>query len=231
MDTSDHRGRSIELINSNWIPLHALSKKQNIRLFLLDQDVLSAQISLRDYHKAQKLAEDTRSDIQSLIPNTRTSSQEEQNQSALSTLIALEYTHSNTLHSIFHYAKSFICAMRRIGRVLEYLSRDSRIFPKPVTETIKLTWKKKRSMFYGYKDPRDAIEHVVDETVKAMSDKTHDEIGGIFLLYTMGNNDNFFVTNDKSSKISEKNLLSALEARNEIKESIINNLNKFNDDS
>ncbi len=227
MDTSGHRGRSLELISSNWKTWRALSIEQRTRLYLLDQDILSAQISLRDYRAAQSLEEDTRSTLKSLPPFTRESSQEEHIQSALATLISLEDFHSLTSHSILHYAKSFICAMRRIGRVLESLSEKRAIFPPPVAQIIRLTWRKKRTMFENYREPRDAIEHIALEEVKAVSDEALGETGTTFLLYVLGNNDTLFVTRDKSAEVSEKNLQSALDARNEIEESIKTNRHLF----
>ncbi len=227
MDNSGHRGKTLELVSSNRKTWQALSREQRTRLYLLDQDVRSAHISLRDYQAVKNLGEDTRSVIRSMTPFTSESFQEGHIQSALESLISLEDFHSHNSYSILHYAKSFICAMRRIGRILEALSADRTIFPQPVAADIKLTWRKKQAMFESYRIPRDAIEHIVLEEVKAMFEETPSETGSIFLLFTLGNNDTLYVTQDKSAEVSEKNLHSALDARNVIWESIEKNSQLF----
>jgi hypothetical protein len=178
--------KPMKLINQDWLSYAILTGEQVVRLLLLDYDIESALVSLKDYRSAQNQLNQltqTQADVQ--VP-----------------LIHLQ-----------HYAKSFVCAMRRAGRVLESLSANRSIYPKPVANTVKRVWGKKKSMFDSYIDPRNAIEHINGEILGKNS----------WRLLNL-HNDTLFVTEDKSAEISEKNLQSAIEARNEIIESIIQHM-------
>ena len=130
-------------------------------------------------------------------------------------LSAREHLAEGRTEEVIHYGKSFVCAMRRVGHLLESLSVRKSIFPNPVADTIKVTWRKKKAMFDTYINARNAIEHIDGE----IHGKTH-------LVLISINNDRLLVTEKKYAQISEKNYESAVNARNEIIESVLQHIKR-----
>jgi hypothetical protein len=64
---------------------------------------------------------------------------------------------------LFHYAKTFICAVRRFARLLE--AAPSRIgrHQKALREAVRLAWRQNKAFLEGYTGARNAIEHVDGE--------------------------------------------------------------------
>lgn len=154
-----------------------LSLEQHRWLFLLEQDIRSAMIAFVDYRATQVA-------ILNPLPFGAC---------AVGT------------GELIHYAKVFVCAMRRAARTLEALSANRSAFPEKVGDTIQVAWRKRKKMFESYREPRDAIEHIASEVPK--KDAWH-------VLNLLG--DTLHVTEDVGAEVSEKNLLSAIEAWDEI---------------
>lgn len=105
------------------------------RLFLLDYDVQSAQIAFEDFSAAKRAGESiTRGGVGEGVARE------------------------------LHYAKTFVCAMMRVGRVAKDIASNARLFGIG-GPTIKLAWRKKSAFFETYRKPRDAIEHVFGDDV------------------------------------------------------------------
>ena len=67
---------------------------------------------------------------------------------------------------LFHHARAFVCAVRRIGRLLEAfagLSTGPGDLPASAVELVKSVWKKKKAFLDTYVEPRNVIEHVDGE--------------------------------------------------------------------
>lgn len=62
---------------------------------------------------------------------------------------------------VIHHAKTFVCAMRRVGRVLEMA--DQKHFPREVAQVIKYQRKVTKAFFEQYVEPRNGIEHYAEE--------------------------------------------------------------------
>ena len=181
----------MELIDSSdWLGNTRIPQEMVMRLMLWERDILSCQISLRDYR----------------------ASQERQSKSRAVNVITGE------IPLMLHYASNFVCAMRRVGRGLESLSKNRASFAKPVAEKISLVWRKKKAMFDSYTNPRNAIEHIDSE----LSGITKWE-----MLNLRG--DKLYVTEDKAAEISDRNLEAAVAARNEIVLAILEYMPEDND--
>jgi hypothetical protein len=159
--------------------------KRGIRLLLFEDDIRSAQLSYESYQVARQESIGGRSSNRGISPR------------------------------LFHYAKSFVCSMRRAGRMLEALNASRVEFPKPVGDAIKLAWRKKRTMLNRYIKPRNAIEHIDHE----LSNNTNPS--SMNLHY-----DVFAVTYEPGNqvKITETDIVSVLEARNEIVGAILKHM-------
>ena len=163
--------------------------EQGIRLNLLEEDIHSVQIALEGYLSAisslHNLFEETPSVDKAQVLRRQ----------------------------MFYHAKNFVCGMRRVGRLLEDLSANRSIFPQPVADTIQLAWRKRRTMFNKYTDPRNAIEHIDGE----LKGRTN----WVILNLDFGNHV-LSVTEDEKKRayISEENLQRAFDALEEIKEAI-----------
>ena len=151
------------------------------RLHLLDQDVQSAQIALHLYRRARVFShEHSRSGGRPAV-------------------------HLGAHAAIFHHAKSFVCAMRRVARVMEGLVATRSMYPPSVAEAMRLQWRIRRAMFDSYTDPRNAIEHL-DSALSGLTS------------YSIVNlcNDRLQVTDDVCAEVSQANLESAIKGREEI---------------
>jgi len=167
--------------SDDWTLVQNMSNEQIIRMLLLDDDLRSAQISFSDYKRVRN----------SIFGENPVEDKMFAKQA-------------------FHYAKSYICAMRRVGRLFEDLSSNRSLFDDTVSETIKLVWKKKRMMFNSFIDPRNIIEHI-DGEIKG---KTRWKMMVL-------KDDELAVTEDFKIEISQKYLNSAIDGRNEIVNSIL----------
>lgn len=63
---------------------------------------------------------------------------------------------------IFHNAKVFVSAVRKVGRLAESMSANRAVFGGAAKE-IQLAWRKKKVAFDVYIEPRNAIEHIDGE--------------------------------------------------------------------
>ena len=163
--------------SSDWLRGAKLTSEQTIRLTILDYDILSAQIAIDDFRR-------TKAVLNSCDPGDE---------------LAI------AIGRAIHHAKGFVCAMRRIARVLEFMSSTRGVFPEPVATVVKSVWRKKKTMFESYITARDAIEHIDGETSPRP----------IWFVLTLVN-DRLVVNKGKEAEVSDVNLRSALEARNEI---------------
>jgi hypothetical protein len=77
---------------------------------------------------------------------------------------------------LVHHAKSFVCAMRRISRVLQEANLST--FPKGVSSVIKYQRKLKKAFLEQYVGPRNAIEHMADEV---RDQATDEDVRGFYL--------------------------------------------------
>lgn len=126
----------MELVDSDdWLGNIRIPQEMVVRLMLWERDILSCQISLRDYQ----------------------ASLEKQSKSISAQAITGE------IPLLLHHASNFVCAMRRAGRGLESLSKNRTSFTGPVAKKISLAWRKKKAMFDSYINPRNAIEHIDNE--------------------------------------------------------------------
>jgi hypothetical protein len=64
---------------------------------------------------------------------------------------------------IMYHASCFVCAARRVGRILKRLASSRDFFSPPIRDVIKLEWKKKRAFFESLVIPRNVIEHIDEE--------------------------------------------------------------------
>jgi hypothetical protein len=135
-----------ELIsNSEWLPFVLPTLAQVRWLMCLDNDALSAQLSFYDYVDAGRSIAKT-DQAQLAAANSR----------------------------VVHYAKCFVCAVRRFARVLEH--SGARTFPAAVARAIKTQRRAKASFFQGFVDPRDGIEHLAEEVASPAKTISTDEI-------------------------------------------------------
>ena len=105
-----------------------------VRLLLLDQDVASVQFSFTDYQHSKKEVLGENNGEFSLLAHTK----------------------------MFHSAKVFVSAVRRVGRLVEATSANRNVFGA-AADDIKLAWRKKKAAFDKYIEPRNAIEHIDGE--------------------------------------------------------------------
>ena len=112
-----------------------LPPEWSVRLCLLDNDVQSVQLSFIDF-----LASRVRTDL-SPSPGVDLLSHAE----------------------LFHHAKVFVCAVRRVARLAESLVAFRSTLPDTQADAIQLAWRKKAAFFAAYTDPRNAIEHIEEE--------------------------------------------------------------------
>lgn len=112
--------------------------------------------------------------------------------------------------ALMYHASCFICAVRRAGRLLESLSAHHTCFRHPVAEVVRLEWKKKRSFFQSFVNPRNAIEHIDTEA-------SGDTKWSFFNLH----DDEFHVVDGVSVCVNEESRDKTASSRNVIAEAII----------
>ena len=99
------------------------------------------------------------------------------------------------LPEMMYHASCFICAARRVGRMLETMAKNGpkngHWFAPPVAKVIKLEWRKRRLFFDSLIEPRNAIEHIDKEAKGPIKPVWFSVVG-----------DRFVVTSGKSVRIN-----------------------------
>ena len=111
---------------------------------------------------------------------------------------------------LMFYASMFVCAVRRTGRLLESLSSARTIFRPDTAETIRLEWRKKRTFYEAFVEPRNAIEHIDSEA----KDLTKWRFFNLI-------NDRFEVTDGIDVEIGQESACKVQESRDRIARAII----------
>ena len=111
--------------------------------------------------------------------------------------------------SLYH-ATCFVCAARRVGRLLESLASHRSCFADEVSQAIRLEWRKKRSFFESLIEPRNAIEHIDSEA--------NDETKWSFFNMDA---DTLFVTPEASVAINDDAVAKIISSRDAIVAAII----------
>ena len=111
---------------------------------------------------------------------------------------------------MLYHATCFVCAVRRVGRLLESMVAYSKCFKPEVAEVIKLEWKKKKTFFDSFIVPRNAIEHIDGEV------NTQTQTCYFNLWHNV-----FVVATDKKVTINDAAMEKLLSAKNAIAEAII----------
>ena len=146
-------------------------------MLVFDVDVQSAQIALEDY-LAAAAAQDSSESVGV-------------DRAALARQI--------------HHAKVFVCSVRRVGRLLEDFSANRSIFSADVADAIKLIWKRNRSFFERYREPRNSIEHI-DGEIKGRTN---------WIMVNLVD-DGLQVVPGKTAQVSDDAVERVLKARNEV---------------
>lgn len=169
------------IVSHDWLKTTSARENEAIWLILFDLDIQSAQIALDDYLAARDAL----------------------------TSFSGPGVDRVALARVLHNAKVFVCAMRRLGRLLESMAANRSVFPPRVANAVQLAWKKHRSFLRTYQDPRNAIEHI-DGEVKGRTE------------WRMVNvvNDELEVVPGRSAKVSGEALEVTLNIRSEIVEAL-----------
>lgn len=112
--------------------------------------------------------------------------------------------------AMMYHASCFVCAARRVGRLLESMACNRTCFRPPVADFIRDEWRKKRAFYQTFVEPRNAIEHIDAEA----GDNTR---WAFFNLW----NDRFAVTDGAAIVIDENALNKIRCARDAIADAII----------
>ena len=104
-----------------------------------------------------------------------------------------------------YHASCFVCAVRRVGRILEAMVANRHVFPEPVGDAVQLEWRKKRAFFGSFVDSRNAVEHIDSE----VTDET------TWLFFHL-HNDEFTVANGRTVAIGAESLAKVVAARDAI---------------
>jgi hypothetical protein len=110
---------------------------------------------------------------------------------------------------MFH-ASTVVCTIRRVGRMLEHMVAKGSLFKPDTANEIKLEWRKKKSFFENFIEPRNAIEHINEEISNATVLRFINLIG-----------DNFEVTDGKAIDIGDAAITTTLQSRDRIVDSVI----------
>ena len=165
---------------TDWSSSKILSRDQRSMMFLLDVDVRSVQIA---YHHFNRLRVSLSSEL--ALPGERD----------------LE---------LFHHAQVYVCAVRRVSRLLEALYRSRGSLDEATAEVIYKVWRSRRAMLESYRDARDAIEHI-DSEIRA---------GNKWSLMNLDHK-RLMVTKTTGAEISGSNLQSVVDGRNQIVDAIL----------
>lgn len=108
----------MQLVNPmDWMGRVKLDGQATVLLTLLDDDVASAQLAYADYRQATQRLE---RGVAPGFPN-------------------------EALREARHHAKTFVCAMRRVGLLGQTLSGSRNLFPPTVAPDIKRAWQRKKT--------------------------------------------------------------------------------------
>jgi len=156
---------------------------------LLDIDTSSAQISFYEFKRSDELV----------------------NMLLLSNLQHTEEFY-NAVYSRLHHAKTFVTAVRRVGRIGEYISSKKSVFIyADAAAEVKLNWRKKKGFFESYVDARNAIEHID-------GNYPDEAIGKWKLLELDGDILKVSQVEGQHAEVSDKALDSVIDFRNEFVE-------------
>lgn len=114
-----------------------------------------------------------------------------------------------TTREIMFHASCFVCTVRRVGRLLENLVSQLSCLDPAVAKAVKLEWRKKKSFFDSFIEPRNAIEHIDNE----VRGKT------AVRLFSL-TNDRFEVTNGNIVTINREALAKITESLDRIVDAI-----------
>ena len=176
---------------TDWMTSSKLQGDQVIVLLLLDMDIKSARLSLKLYLKAKR-------SIMKPPANAKEAARKQKQMMESEDFI---------------HAKNYVTAMRRVARLLELLKQNKdELFPRSVGRVANQCWKRKKRMLKSYTDPRDAIEHI-DNKIEGKNNWV--------MLNLISPRDVLQVDEGIEAEISERNLKSVIEGRNEIIQEII----------
>ncbi len=115
-------------------------------------------------------------------------------------------SHAEARAAMFHHAKTFVCAMRRVGRMCEMLVSVCGRYKAGAK--VKVAWRKKKARLDSYIAPRNAIEHA------RAADSRH----GALLLRTNLMNDKLWVSGDSThaAVVNEAAVRSVKNLRDEV---------------
>ncbi len=111
---------------------------------------------------------------------------------------------------VIYHASCFVCAGRRVSRLLEAMSKRRTCFDQQVAECIKLEWRKKRTFFKSFEPARNAIEHIDGEVNSKF----------IFSAYNLMENE-LVVVGGKKLRIDENTIKKIIDVRDTITDKII----------
>jgi hypothetical protein len=117
------------------------------RLYLLEADLRSVRYALLDFNEAQR---SSLASIRSLAVDAPAT--DEATDSA-----------QRSGERTFHYATTFVVAVRRFARLLEAAKGAAREYPAPIAEAIATAWRSAKPFLEQYRIARDAIEHIDGE--------------------------------------------------------------------
>ncbi len=126
------------------------------------------------------------------------------------TFKAAAHTDTAAIREMMCHASCFVCAARRVGRLVETISRTRSCLMPKVADVVKQEWSKKKAFFEEFIEPRNAIEHIDGEAKNRTSPRT-------FSLM----NDRFEVANGKSVTINREALTKITEPLDRIVEAIL----------
>ncbi|MCH8824187.1 MAG: hypothetical protein IH984_11855 [Planctomycetes bacterium] len=120
------------------------------------------------------------------------------------------FTEKLNIRELMNHASCFVCAVRRVGRLFEKLVSQRSCLTPTVAKAVQLEWRKKKSFFDSFIDPRNAIEHIDSEID-----------GKTFLRLFQLTNDRLEVTNGKSVTINREAIAKLTESLDRIAEAIL----------
>jgi len=112
--------------------------------------------------------------------------------------------------AMFHHAKTFVCAVRRVARMCEVLMALE--LPETPRKALKLAYRKRKALLDSYIKPRDAIEH---------ADVDNGRRGSLVLLTNLVG-DTLWVTGDRthSATINESIVNAVVALRDEVLQAV-----------
>ena len=111
---------------------------------------------------------------------------------------------------VIYHASCFVCAGRRVSRLLEAMSKRRTCFDQQVAECIKLEWWKKYTFFKSFEPARNAIEHIDGEVNSKFN----------FAAYNLQGNE-LVVVGSKKLLINKSTIKKIMDVRDTITHKII----------